>query len=229
MLTTAVSILGAIALLMPGFVIAELSLVRAARASRSDLELALRAVTYAFAVHLALGYWTVCLVDRVGSADNIPDHLGAISLYGAVGLLALPIALGMLLNTLLARAELAEGPPRRVAAAFGAGEARDAFDYAFQRGRDKGAYVIVELVGHSDENPRLVGGIFGRRSAIGQTPQPHDIYLEALCTVAVDETGARSPHQRFDPPRGVYVPADQIARIDLVPEAESVPAATIQA
>ncbi len=53
---------------------------------------------------------------------------------------------------------------------------------------------------------------------MGQTPQPHDIYLEALCTVEEDERGIRSLALRAEPERGVYIAAHQIARIDLVPE-----------
>ena len=223
MLTTALSIFAAIALLMPGFVIAELSLARSARSSRSDLELALRALAYALVVHLAFAFWTVHLVDEVGPIERWSDHWTAIALYAAIVLLAVPIVLGVLLNAYLARAELGEGPPSRMAAAFGAGEARDAFDYAFQRRRHTGAWVIVELVGHSPETPRLVGGIFGRSSAIGQTPSPHDVFLEALCTVSENADGVRTLAARLDPPRGVYIASSQIARIDLLDSAPEAP------
>jgi hypothetical protein len=216
MLTTALSIFAAIALLMPGFVIAELSLARGARSSRSDLELALRALAYALVVHLAFAFWTVHLVHVVGPAKHWSYHWTAIALYAAVVLLLIPVILGLLLNRYLAQSELGEGPPSRMAAAFGAGEARDAFDYAFQRRRNTGAWVIVELVGHTPGQPRLVGGIFGRSSAIGQTPSPHDIFLEALCTVIEDDDGVRRLAAQLDPPRGVYLPASQIARVDLL-------------
>jgi hypothetical protein len=62
----------------------------------------------------------------------------------------------------------------------------------------------------------LVGGVYGQGSAVGQTPSPHDVYLESLCTVAVDENGIRSLAYQIDPPQGVYVAAAQIARIDLL-------------
>lgn len=219
MLGTAISIFAAIALLMPGFIIAELSLARSARSSRSDLELALRAIGYALVVHLIFGFWTVWLVNRVGSVDDIPDHLLAVSLYMAVVLLAVPAGVGTSLNVFLARAEVGDGPPGRLAASFGAGEARDAFDFAFQRRRESGSWVIVEMVGHSLESPRLVGGVYGRRSAIGQTPAGHDVYLEALCTVVEDADGVRTLDQRLEPERGVYLAASQVARVDFLPEA----------
>jgi hypothetical protein len=222
MLTTAFSILAAIALLMPGFIIAEISVARSARASRSDLELALRALAYALVVHLIFSWWTVELVDRVGAMEGIPDHLVAVSAYVAVVLLGIPIALGVGLNRFLARAELADGPPSLIAAGLGAGEARDAFDYAFQR-RRSGAWLIVELVGHTRDQPRLVGGIYGNRSAIGQTPSPHDIYLQGLCTVLEGEDGVRTLQSRLEPERGVYLAASQIARIDVLEDTSEMP------
>lgn len=218
MLQTAVSIFAAIALLMPGFIIAELSVARSARSSRSDLELALRALAYTLIVHLLFGIWTAHLIKTMGSPDDWVDHVAAVSAYVAVVLLGVPIAIGMGLNRYLASVEAKDGPPNLFAAGLGGGEARDAFDYAYQRWRRNGVYVIVELVGHSLETPRLVGGIYGERSAVGQTPSPHDIYLESLCTVTEDENGVRNLASRIDPERGVYLAASQIARVDLVPE-----------
>ncbi len=218
MLNTAASILAAIALLMPGFIVAELSVARSARSSRSDLELALRALAYTLIVHLVFGFWTAHLVETVGPPEDWINHVGAISAYVAVVLLGVPIVVGVCLNSYLANVESRDGPPNLFAAGLGGGEARDAFDYAYQRWRKDGVWVIVELVGHSAAAPRLVGGIYGRRSAVGQTPQPHDIYLEALCTVEEDERGIRSLALRAEPERGVYIAAHQIARIDLVPE-----------
>jgi len=221
MLTTAVAILSAIALLMPGFIIAELSVARSARGSRSDLELALRALSYTLVVHVAFGFWTVHLIATVGKPQDWTDHWGALTAYGALVLILVPAIIGTVLNRYLAHVEAGEGPPNLFAAAFGAGEARDAFDFAYQRWRRDGGYVIVELVGHTEEAPRLVGGVYGQRSAVGQTPSPHDVYLESLCTVAVDEHGIRSLASQIEPEQGVYVVASQIARIDLLPAGAS--------
>ncbi len=201
MLSTAFAILAAITLLMPGFIIAELSLARSARASRSDLELALRAVAYALVVHLVFGWWTVDFVGEVESASDLANDWLGIAAYVGIVLVGVPVVLGMALNRFLARAELDDGSPGLLAAGFGAGEARDAFDYAFQRRRQSGAWLVVELVGHTPGSPRLVGGIYGKRSAIGQTPSLHDIYLQALCTVHEDENGLRTLKERLDPER----------------------------
>lgn len=217
MLGTAISILAAIALLMPGFIIAELSVARSARSSRSDLELALRALAYTLIIHLVFGFWTAHVVRTIGSPSNWVDHVPLLSAYIAVVLISAPIAVGACINRYLASVEARDDAPHLFAASLGAGEARDAFDYAYQRWRKDGVWVIVELVDHAVDAPRLIGGVFGMHSAVGQTPQPHDIYLEALCTVDEDENGIRTINRRIEPKRGVYIAAHQIARIDLVP------------
>jgi hypothetical protein len=218
MLNTALSILAAIALPMPGFIVAELSVVRSVRPPRSDMELALRALAYTLILHLIFGLWTARLIEAIGAPENWLHHVGAISLYVAVVLLGVPISIGVSLNRYLATVEARGGLPNLFAASLGGGEASDAFDYARQRWRQDGTYVIVEMVGHSKEHPRLVGGMYGKRSAVGKTPSPHDIFLESLFTVSEDDLGIRRVASRAKPARGVYIAATQIARVDLVPE-----------
>lgn len=133
MLETAVSILAAIALLTPGFIVAELSVARSARSSRSDLELALRALAYTLIIHLVFGLWTAHLIKTIGPPGDWGDHVGAISAYVAIVLLGVPILIGAGLNRYLASVEGKDGPPNLFAAGLGGGEARDAFDYAYQR------------------------------------------------------------------------------------------------
>ncbi len=221
MLTTAVAVLAAIALLLPGFVVVEIAIARGARSSRSDLELALRALSYALIVHLAFGWWTASLVERVGSVAEWDQHVGALSLYTGVVLVVVPVLLGALLNHVLARVEhREEGPPPLWAAALGAGQARDAYDFMFQRVSTDGAWVIAELVGHTAAEPRLVGGRYGRSSAVGQTPSPHDLYLEQLWLVEEGPDGLRRLIAATDPPRGLYVSAEQIARLEVLPPAD---------
>ena len=216
MLTTAIAILAAVALLMPGFLVAEIALARGARSSRSDLELALRALSYALIVHLVFGFWTVRLVEEVGAIDQWSEHLRALSTYAFVVLVAVPTALGLLLNVILAHVEAKDGPTPLWAAALGAGQARDAYDFAFQHSAKSGAWIIIELVGHSAEVPRLIGGLYGRGSAVGQTPSSHDIFLERLYVVAEDEHGVRQLTAGMEPARSVYVPANQIARLEIL-------------
>lgn len=217
MLTTVVAVLAAIALLLPGFIVVEISLARGARTSRSDLELALRALSYALLIHLAFGLWTAWLVRDIGHSKNWPNHTGALSTYVGVVLVLVPIVIGFLLNRALAQVERRDGPPPLWAAALGAGQARDAYDFAFQRVSDEGAWVIVELVGHASSEPRLVGGRYGRASAVGQTPSAHDLYLEQLCLVVEKADGLRYLIAATEPPRGLYIPAEQISRVEILP------------
>ena len=81
-----------------------------------------------------------------------------------------------------------------------------------------GVDVIVELVGHSKDRPRLIAGIYGERSAVGKSPEPHDIFLESLFLVSEDDSGIRNVTSRVEPERGVYIPAAQIARVDSMPQ-----------
>lgn len=214
-MNTAISVLAAIALLLPGFVVVELSLARGARSSRSDLELALRALTYALVIHLAALYWTADLISRIDEGEQWREHLGELLAYGLVVLIGAPVLAGTIINRAIGRTERRDGHPGLWLAALGAGEGRDAYDFAFQRVSGEGTYVIVELVGHTREAPRLVGGVYGRASAVGQTPAQHDIYLESLCTV-VEREGFRHLDQTTNPPRGVWLSASQIARLEIV-------------
>jgi hypothetical protein len=219
MLTTAVSVLAAVALLLPGFIIVELSAARGARSSRSDLELALRALTYALLVHLAFSAWTTSLVRRIEAPGTWHEHVGALVLYGVVVLVVVPVVLGVLANVAIARAERRDGPSSLWAAALGAGEARDGYDFMWQRVSRDGSWVIVELVGHTADDPRLVGGLYGRQSAAGQTPAAHDLYLQQLCLVTQRADGLRELTSATDPPRSVWIAAAQVARVEIVPVA----------
>lgn len=219
MLTTAVSVLAAIALLLPGFIIVELSAARGARSSRSDLELALRALSYALLVHLAFSVWTADLVRRIDAPGTWHEHVGALVLYSSVVLVAVPVLLGIAANVAIARVERRDGPAPLWAAAIGAGEARDGYDFMWQRVSGDGTWVIVELVGHTAAEPRLVGGLYGRQSAVGQTPSAHDLYLQQLCLVTQRPDGLRELTTATEPARGVWIAAAQIARVEIVPPA----------
>src|SRR4051794_1668691 len=102
---------------MPGFIVAELSLARSARGPRSDLELALRALSYTLALHVAFGFWTVHLVATIGSPDAWRDHWVALTVYAATVLIVVPVGIGSALNGYLARVEGSDGPPSLFAAA----------------------------------------------------------------------------------------------------------------
>jgi hypothetical protein len=222
-LTTALAVLAAIALLLPGFLVAEVGNARGARSSRSDLELALRALFYALVIHLLFAWWTVDVFDRTDVGHEWRHHARALVFYAAIVLVLVPLLLGTLLNALLERVERREGPTPLWAAALGAGQARDAYDFAFQRVHAQGAWVIVELIDHAPDDPRLIAGRYGRGSAVGQTPSAHDLYLEQLCVVH-EHDGIREISHTITPARGVYVPAQQVARIEILPpDADTMP------
>jgi uncharacterized membrane protein YidH (DUF202 family) len=105
MLDTPVAVLAALALLMPGFVIAELALAGSARGPRGDLEIALRSLAYTLVIHLVFAWWTAMLVRHIGPEHNWVHHVWAIVLYVAVVLVIVPVIAGTALNRYLAGVE----------------------------------------------------------------------------------------------------------------------------
>ena len=62
----------AVAMVLPGFVIAELSVVGRAKAQSSDLELVLRALFYALLLHLVASPWTASVKNDIGPIRSRP-------------------------------------------------------------------------------------------------------------------------------------------------------------
>jgi hypothetical protein len=216
--TTAVAVLAGVALLVPGFVVAELAATGRARTKGSDLELALRALIYALLIHLVFAAWTVDLAREVGAVDEWLDHAGALVLYGAVVLLAVPALVGSGLNVYLRWAEAQPDPLPLLAAIFGGRDARDAFDYAMCR-LENGGYVIVELKGLTPQgNPRYVGGMWGESSFAGISPLPHNLYLQQEWAVG-PATATAPPNLTgpIVPTRGVLIAGDEIAKVHVLP------------
>jgi hypothetical protein len=212
-LTTLVRVLAAIALLRPGFVIAELAKSGRARARESDLELALRALFYALILHGVFVWWTRNLVLRIDRVQEWTDHVDALLLYTAVVLVAAPTIIGIGLNLYLRHVEAGEGTLKLRHQILGGRDARDAWDYLFQR-LNKGAWLIVELRGGDPESPRLLGGKYGDDSAVGQSPTEHNLYLEELWTVST--TFPRNLVEAITPQRGIWVAADEIESIQVL-------------
>jgi hypothetical protein len=213
--TTAVAVLAGVALLVPGFVVAELAATGRARTKGSDLELALRALIYALIIHLVFAWWTVDIAGDVGSVDEWLDHAGALVAYAAVVLLIVPALVGTVLNHYLRLAERQPEPLPLLAAIFGGRDARDAFDYAMTR-MDDGGYVIVELKGLTPGGePRYVGGMWGVSSFAGVSPLPHNLYLQQEW--AVTATAPPNLAAPIVPERGVLIAGDEIAKVHLLP------------
>lgn len=200
-----------IALILPGFVIAELSVVGRARGQNSDLELVLRALYYALGLHLLAAYWTAKLIEDIGPVDGWTDHLCALIPYVGVVLIALPVGLGTLLGRYLRSEEEGEGDPGFLYNALGGRDQRSSWDDIFQKLAVTGAWVIVEL-----KSNELVGGTLGEHSAIGQSPTPHDLYLEVLWTTKRDDEGVANLVEKIDPIQGAWITADEIRSIRVI-------------
>lgn len=202
---TVVGVIIAVALILPGFVIAELSMVGRARAQTSELETVLRALFYALLLHVLASPWTRELALRIDPLDEWTQHLNALLLYTLVVLGAVPVTTGLLLGGYLRRVET-RGSPGALYSVLGARDARDAWDYVFQR-LDPGAWLIIEL-----GEGRLVGGKYGEHSSVGQSPSEHDLYLQELWHV--DDTGFEpNLFGRVEPARGMWIAADQVRSV----------------
>jgi hypothetical protein len=200
-------VLIAIAAVLPGFVIAELSTVGRPAAKRSDLEIVLRALFYALLLHLCAGEYTRWLVERVGSLDGWKDHLGAISIYTLLILVITPILIGVMLNVYFRAVERRPNSPGRFYEFLGARDSGCAADLLFTR-LYRGAWLIVEMIDGS-----YVGGRFGEGSMAGQSPDEHDLYIDEMWEV--DPTSGPDPvlTGALSPRRGIYLPAAQIRSI----------------
>ncbi len=197
-------ILIAVAVILPGFVIVELSTVGRPAAKRSDLEIVLRALFYALVLHVIFSPYTKSLVEDVGGFDNWTSHLEAIALYALIVLIGVPLAVGLKLNAFFLKEERKNtGPPSRVYEVLGGRDSGDAGDLIFTR-LHHGAWLIVQL-----DDMTWVGGRFGIGSSAGQTPAAHDLYIDEMWNV---DTSGPDPllSGKFTPTRGIYVPANQI-------------------
>ena len=123
----------AVAVILPGFVIAELSAVGRARASRADLESVLRALFYALLLHLVAAPATKALVDEVGPLSAWQDHLAPLMAYVAVVLVIVPVVVGYALGAYLRSVERDDAKRGAVYEGIGARDAGDAWDGLFQK------------------------------------------------------------------------------------------------
>jgi hypothetical protein len=98
---TVVGIVIAVALILPGFVITELSMVGRARGQVSELETVLRALFYALVLHLLASPWTRELAIATNGFDRWTQHLNALVLYALVVLIAAPVLAGLFLGRYL--------------------------------------------------------------------------------------------------------------------------------
>lgn len=213
MSSTLVAVIVAMGLVLPGFIVADLAEAgRASRARQSDWELVLRALTYALVLHtlvFVLGWTPQVLEDldltgvRQGPAPWV-GHGEAIALYVGVVLVGGPTLFGMALSRLLRRAE-ARGQLNAMHHALGGRDARDAWDFAFQRFGS--GFVLVHLKpGVEQRSPFLVAK-WGLSSWATQTPaETKDVFFEEIWPS--DAHGQIS--EEYAQPRGMWVSIDQV-------------------
>jgi hypothetical protein len=234
--STLTAVIATVVFLLPGFVVADLAQrQRAGSSTLGDQRAVLRALFFSVLVHLLAGVWTWELAQEL-EGDGWRDELLEVLVYVAVVVVAAPVAAGLLLNRLILKAEQGEpsvaeteeagarndtdgghektGQLRWWHYAIGARDARDAWDFAFQRYRDTGVWVLVHFRETPPEGgPRIVIGKYGPGAAFGQSPSPeHDRFLRDLWTA--DEAG--QPVAPMDPPRSLWVSASQIAELYLL-------------
>jgi Family of unknown function (DUF6338) len=139
------------------------------------------------------------------------EHLGALMAYGLVVLVLAPAAIGLALNELLLRAERS-GRLRWWHYALGGRDARQAWDYIFQR-VDTGRWLVLKLKGGP-----VIAGKFGTGSWVSQSPASgHDIWLEEIWTV--DENGR--PAARVEPRQGMWVAREDIDSLFVIDPPEA--------
>jgi hypothetical protein len=221
---TVTAVIATVTFLLPGFIVADLAQrQRAGSSSLGDQRALLRALFFSVLIHLLASWWTWSLVQKLDGGDWHKHYWEALS-YLTIVVLAIPVALGLSLNEVLIRAERQDGQLRRWHYALGARDARDAWDYLFQRYHEHGVWVLVHLKAAppAGDGARVVIGRYGRGAAAGQSPVPeHDLFLRDLWVA--DEAG--SPVQRFDPPRSLWVAKSEIAELYLLEQDASKPLA----
>jgi hypothetical protein len=189
---------------------------RAVAVSRDGQSTLLHALFYAVLINLIWSWRTWQLAQDL-TGGNWQQHLSELVVWSILVLLVTPVVLGLAINSVLHRAEQ-RGTLSWWHYALGGRDARDAWDYSFQHAATTGGWVLVHLKGGDPEYPRMVVGSYGKRSAVGQTPAAHDLFLQELWSVDV----AGNPVAPIEPPRGMWVAKDEIAEIYFL-ETDTVP------
>jgi hypothetical protein len=224
MFSTVAAVVATTVFLLPGFIVADLAQrQRAGRRTLGDQRAVLRSLFFSVLFQLVVSPWTWHLAEDL-QGDRWHEHYGEVALYVLIVVLIVPVVAGLLLNEVLVRAERGDGQLRRWHYALGARDARDAWDYTFQRYHDKGVWVLVHLKNApADGGTRIVIGQYGIGAAAGQSPVPeHDLFLRDLWTA--DEDG--KPVEPYSPPRSLWVAKTEIAELYFLDtEGEAMPVA----
>jgi Family of unknown function (DUF6338) len=214
---TVAQIAFAVALILPGFIVVQLSeRRRPATPPGGDLELILRGLVYALiiqAVGIIVG-WLPSVVEDL--THRWQDHLDAAAAYALVMCVAAPTLIGLGFGRLLREAESA-GALKWWHYALGGRDARRAWDYTFST--NDGAWMRVYFKDPGADQPVAVLGKYGTRSWASQSPAEPDLYLQEVW--ATDADGL-VPEERFNEGSigALWVDAGEIARLEVLPPDE---------
>jgi hypothetical protein len=175
MFNTLAEIAFAVALVLPGFLVVQLSeRRRPSTPPGGDLELVLRGLVYALIIQsvAALSTWLPHLAHEIAKS-RVTDHLSALAAYALVVCVAVPTILGLLLGTWLRNAEAA-GALKRWHYALGARDARRAWDYTFSQ--HDASWMRVVLREQEPGGPPSILGKYGKHSWASQSPANPDLY-----------------------------------------------------
>jgi hypothetical protein len=211
---TVAQIAFAVALILPGFLVVQLSeRRRAATPPGGDLELILRGLVYALIIQAvaALIGWLPDLIHTLKGKDWA-DHLTPLATYGLVVCVVAPTAAGLLLGWRLRAAEAA-GSLRWWHYALGGRDARRAWDYTFSQ--HDGSWMRIVLKSPAPGGAPAMLGKYGKRSWASQTPADPDLYLQEVWPTDAD---GRVPEEQFE--RGsqgaMWINGGDIARIEVL-------------
>lgn len=203
-----------IALILPGFLVVQLSeRRRPATPPGGDLELVLRGLVYALIIQsiAALTGWLPALVEDLDGA-GWKTHLDAAAVYALAVCVVLPTAIGLVLGTLLSDAE-AEGSLKSWHYALGGRDVRRAWDYTFSR--HDGAWIGVYLQEPAQGAVPVMIGKYGTNSWASQSPADPDLFLEEVWPA---DEGGQVAKDVFEKGAvgAMWIGGEQIARIEVL-------------
>lgn len=136
------------------------------------------------------------------------EHINALVPYAAVVLVIVPVSIGLALNELLLRAERSGGRLRWWHYALGGRDARQGWDFMFQR-LEHGRWIVVKL-----ESGRAIAGKLGERSWASQSPAHggHDLWLQEIWSV--DDYG--QPRTMIEPRQGMWISRARIETLFVI-------------
>ena len=211
----------AVALILPGFLVVQLSeRRRPSTPAGGDLELVLRGLVYALIIQsvAAVTGWLPSLVDDL-SGDGWKTHLDDAALYGLGVCVLLPTLIGLGLGKALSDAE-AEGSLKWWHYALGGRDARRAWDYTFSR--HNGAWIRVYFKDTAQGRAPAVIGKYGTHSWASQAPADPDLYLQEVWPAEADGQVTEDVFDRGSI-GGLWVDGEQISRIEVLHDDSEAP------